>query len=181
MDSGERGDTTFDAGALKECDIVDCGQPRCLEKCGFFQWFGNLSNCHVLLQYQLAQSNDWHTLGTFGPGEHIDLSQGALYLPNDAKLRVIRQSDGQLVTDYGEIGRTLKSIFVDSTFCSEDTAPGGDTGLGDKRDEDAPKQKTPIWVWIVVTLGSVFLGVLLMFTIYMLYVKKKRHVFSNAY
>jgi len=97
----------------------DCSLEKCHSNCGIIRWFGNLSQCPVTLQYQDRPGGLWHSLGTYGPGQTIELGSGAIYLPSNSNIRAIHAEDPklnrppQVVTDWGRIGQGMASLSVD--------------------------------------------------------------------
>ncbi len=113
---------------MEGCDWKNpnCNVPGCISKCGQLSWFGNLSECTVVLQYKVPQEDEWRSLGMYHPGEHLDLGNGALWLPHDARLRVLqipRQGtdlkNPKLVVEFGQIGSGLPDLYVDQSMCQE--------------------------------------------------------------
>lgn len=149
-----------------KCPIVDCSRPECLHKCGWLQWFKNTSRCTVEFQYQREAGGLWHSLGTYGPGEAVELGGGALYLPKEVNLRVIRSpkpgsTDPPLVVvNYGRLGDSLPSLAVTPSHCAPET---------DTQTEDNGTQKKwclPPAVIIVLAVVTVVAFVLAMVAIF---------------
>lgn len=110
---------------MSDCDDsnVDCSRPGCRNKCGWLQWFGNLSNCTVVLQYQNEEGGLWHSLGEYGPNQHTELGGGIVLLPQEVNVRVIEKPDPSStgppkeIANYGRLGSSLPSLYVTANQC----------------------------------------------------------------
>lgn len=131
-----------------KCAIVDCGEMECIKeaKCGSIQWFGNLTECAVMLQYNIPPSKTWFSMGVFQPGEHMDLAQGALYLPSKAQMRAIKADSGEVLTNYGEIGQGIHSLYIDSDMCRPTAQAPAQTPVA-----SPTAANSSVWVWFVLT------------------------------
>jgi len=112
------------------CDVTkpNCNIPSCVndQKCGSISWFGNLTTCMVVLQYKLPDEGEWRSLGMYKPGEHLDLGDAALWLPSQARVRILQIPNHgkdlqhpKLIAEFGEIGLGLSDIYVDQNLCQE--------------------------------------------------------------
>lgn len=106
-------------------ESVDCSKPECSKQCGTLGWFGNLSECTVMLQYQSSDGDVWHSLGTYGPQEHTELGRGVLLLPREVNLRAIQITGSpddlthpKVLVNWGRLGISAPSLFVDPSMCS---------------------------------------------------------------
>lgn len=148
------------------CPLVECSNPACLDHCGSIQWFGNLSNCHVSLEYRLETGTLWHSLGLYGPGDKTELSGGAIYLPSDAILRTVNAKTGKVISEYGRLGQGFSTLYVDSTMCE---------GAIDSSQRESPTQSVaaapqcpaiiPLWwLWwasLLVLICAVITGLVI--------------------
>lgn len=163
---------------MTECQVTECMRPECIHKCGPISWFGNMSDCDVTLQYKLGEEGLWRSLGQYGPGMHTELGGGALWLPQEARVRAVESSPslftdpstGRVIQDWGRLGSGLPSLYVDNTMCVRDsttaTAPAPPVPC------TTVKQCPPRWLWvstcILAALGAA--GVLVILLL------KKQHV-----
>lgn len=146
---------------MAECDPnnVNCANPACRSKCGWIQWFGNLSDCTVILQYQLTSGGVWHSLGEYGPSQSTELNGGILMLPQEVNLRAIRKPQPgdtgppEVVSNWGRLGTSLQSLYVGDDKCR---GPGASAAqevlrsLGRAPEEPALK---PIHTMLIVLVG----------------------------
>lgn len=152
-----------------ECAVVECFRPECASQCGFLKWFGNLSDCDVTLQYQLEEGKVWHSLGTYPPGNQIELGGGVLLLPSLAKIRVVEAlpgdtpgtfKDGRVLANWGVIGTGLPTLFVDNSNCRR---AEGAVNVSNSSSSAAPspavpcknKVKPPMWLWLTLLFLAV--------------------------
>jgi len=164
------------------CPVVDCFQPACRSKCGGISNFINLSNCHVQLEYRLANEQLWHSLGAYAPGVRTELGGGTILLPEDADIRAVHQKphsqEKQVIANWGRLTFPgLPTLFVDSSMCQReaDTFASFDVTeeaslqasvrppvrppvLGPSTDSPATRSSHPLWwVWPLLLMGGVFL------------------------
>lgn len=112
---------------MSDCDDqnVDCSRPECRDKCGWLQWFGNLTNCTVILQYQTDDEGIWHSLGEYGPNQHTELGGGVLLMPQNVNLRAIRippagtTRSPDVVASWGRLGPHVPSLVLSPDRCRE--------------------------------------------------------------
>ena len=112
------------------CDTnnVNCANPECRSMCGWIQWFGNLSDCTVILQYQMQPGGLWHSLGEYGPGQSTELGGGILMLPQEVNLRAIQKptdpaAPPKVVSNWGRLGTSLQSLYVGGDKCRATASP----------------------------------------------------------
>jgi hypothetical protein len=148
-----------------ECAVVECFRPECASQCGFIKWFGNLSDCYVTLQYQLEEGKIWHSLGTYPPGNQIELGGGVLMLPSSARIRVVEAvaansttgsfQEGRVIADWGVVGTGQPTLFVDNSNCRKQggDTPGTTSPCMTAASPAAPcinKRKPPLWLWLTL-------------------------------
>lgn len=148
---------------VSDCRILRCSDPACQSQCGFLEFFTNLSNCTVTLQYQVQNDAPWHSLGTYGPGEKILLNGGALFLPKTSNIRVIKtdhpnsgQKSPTIITNWGNLGSGLPKLFVDNSMCNQESATESmPTGQSDLRFtlRDGTRVTLGIWISLGICLG----------------------------
>jgi hypothetical protein len=157
---------------MSECDDsnIDCSKPQCRNKCGWIQWFGNLSDCTVILQYQDSQGGLWHSLGEYAPGQKTELGGGVILLPQNVNIRAIKKPEltdegsVQVVLNWGRLGESSPSLFVSAQRCSsaQDTTtqvsiPSAGTAetagtAGTAQETSKGKFQVNWTVWIIVCL-----------------------------
>jgi len=100
-------------------DDVHCRNKNCLDKCGHFEWFGNLSPCDVVIQTRGVDQTKWKNLTTLGAGEQWDLGHGSLYLPAQTRIRAVEKSTMKMIHDYGEMGKEgVPNMYVPWNACT---------------------------------------------------------------
>jgi hypothetical protein len=124
-----------------------------------------------VLQYQEQAGSLWHNIAEFAPGQNTELGGGALFLPKEVNLRVIKKpKEGSsepptVVLNYGRLGNSLSTLFVPQDACSsEPEQPDIDNNTKSKRTNFITSTKwtlSPAIVipLIVVTLVSLVLAI----------------------
>jgi hypothetical protein len=169
---------TITAEQKAECAVVECFRPECASQCGYIKFFANLSDCHVTLQYQLEDGKVWHSLGTYPPGNQIELGGGVLMLPSSAKIRVVEAlpgstmasfEEGRVIADWGLVGTGLPTLYVDNSNCRTGSTSPNKNGVASPAPPPCiTKNKPPLWLWVTLlflacvavalALGGLYLG-----------------------
>jgi hypothetical protein len=158
----------------KKCPVVECMLPECMDQCAAVSYFGNLSSCTVLLQFQLNSAGLWHSLGEYGPGVHTELGGGALFLPRTSNLRAVNKKTGQVITDFGNLGTGLRTLYVDNSMCSDSgtKTTGQETKSTETVNAEPSKHESGILLLLLIVCS--LLGVLSILGILWLKIKISR-------
>ena len=92
--------------------FINCALPEYRDQCANLMWFGNLSDKTVRLEIIYPGTQLWTTIGTFLPGDRLDINPGALLVPQDAQLRAVDNTSSKTLEHCGRVGLGDKTFYV---------------------------------------------------------------------